>query len=67
MDYAISSDIGQTWRNNWQQTISNMSSGEPIVPNSAGITIFSVPKYGYVIDATLSSTSADDQASLAVY
>ena len=46
MDYAVSYDLGETWQNNWQQTISNMSAGEPIVPNSAGITVFSIPKYG---------------------
>lgn len=47
MDYARSYDLGVTWRNNWNQSIANLSAQVPIYPNSAGITIFSIPKYGY--------------------
>lgn len=46
MDYAFSRDLGATWLNNWNQEIANMAAQEPIVPVSAGITIFSIPKYG---------------------
>lgn len=47
MDYAFSRDLGVTWLNNWNQQIANTHAQEPIVPVSAGITIFSIPKYGY--------------------
>ncbi len=33
--------------NNWNQQIANSSAEEPILPVSAGITVFSIPKYGY--------------------
>ena len=46
MDFAFSTDLGETWLNNWNQTIANMSAQEPIVPASAGIVIFGIPKYG---------------------
>lgn len=46
MDYSFSPDLGSTWLNNWNQTIANMTAQEPIVPASAGITIFGIPKYG---------------------
>ena len=48
MDYAVSYDLGTTWHNTWNQTIANLSEQVPIYPNTAGITIFSIPKYGYV-------------------
>lgn len=48
MDYAFSPNLGEVWQNNWKQPIANTSAQEPIVPVSAGITIFSIPKYGYV-------------------
>ena len=48
MDYAVSYDLGATWHNTWNQTIANLSEQVPIYPNTAGITIFSIPKYGYV-------------------
>ncbi|KAL5480449.1 hypothetical protein ACEPAI_1719 [Sanghuangporus weigelae] len=50
MDYAISYDLGRTWRNNWNQTIANMSEQSPIDPTAAGITIFSIPKYGGILN-----------------
>ncbi|OSC98641.1 hypothetical protein PYCCODRAFT_1439153 [Trametes coccinea BRFM310] len=50
MDFAYSKDVGATWLNNWNQTIADMSSQEPIVPASAGITIFSIPKYGGILN-----------------
>lgn len=46
MDFAYSDDLGTTWYNNWNQAIANLSSQEPVLPVSAGITIFSIPKYG---------------------
>lgn len=46
--YAYSPDRGRTWRNNWGQTIARVAESEPIVPTAAGITVFSIPKYGYV-------------------
>ncbi|KAL5514016.1 hypothetical protein ACEPAG_2777 [Sanghuangporus baumii] len=50
MDYAISYDLGRTWRNNWNQTIANLSEQSPIDPTAAGITIFSIPKYGGILN-----------------
>ena len=46
MDYAFSYDLGLTWKNNWNQTIANLSQEWPIIPTAAGITIFGIPKYG---------------------
>ena len=46
MDFAYSRDLGETWLNNWNQTIANMTTEQPIRPNSAGITMFGIPKYG---------------------
>ena len=46
MDYAYSQDLGVTWQNNWKQPIANTTAEVPIVPVSAGITIFGIPKYG---------------------
>ncbi|KAL5501074.1 hypothetical protein ACEPAH_9461 [Sanghuangporus vaninii] len=50
MDYAISYDLGKTWKNNWNQTIANTSRQSPIDPTAAGITIFSIPKYGGILN-----------------
>lgn len=47
MDYAFSKDLGLTWINNWGQQIANTQKQKAIVPVSAGITIFGIPKYGY--------------------
>lgn len=49
MDYAFSPDLGVTWLNTWGQQIADTRAEEPIVPVSAGITVFSIPKYGLVI------------------
>lgn len=48
MHFAYSPDLGISWLNNGQQQISNTTAQQPIVPVSAGITIFSIPKYGWV-------------------
>jgi len=50
MDFAYSTDLGTTWKNNWGQNIANMTANQPILPNSAGITIFSIPKYGGILN-----------------
>ncbi|KAI0631533.1 hypothetical protein C8Q77DRAFT_1127375 [Trametes polyzona] len=50
MDFAYSIDLGKTWLNNWNQTIANLTTQQPIVPVSAGITIFSIPKYGGILN-----------------
>ncbi|KAH8105273.1 hypothetical protein BXZ70DRAFT_887078 [Cristinia sonorae] len=50
MDYAFSPDLGVTWQNNWGQHIANTSNDEPIRPVSAGITIFSIPKFGGILN-----------------
>jgi len=50
MDYASSPDIGYTWRNTWSQQISDLSAQQPIFPTSAGITVFSIPKYGGILN-----------------
>ena len=46
LNFAFSPDLGETWENNWNQTVANMTAEEPIVPVSAGIVIFGIPKYG---------------------
>lgn len=48
MDYAFSPDLGVTWLNNWNQVIGNLADSSPILPASPGITIFSIPKFGFV-------------------
>ncbi|KAH9895855.1 hypothetical protein C8Q73DRAFT_689790 [Cubamyces lactineus] len=50
MIFAFSTDLGETWLNNWNQTVANMTAQQPIVPVSAGITIFSIPKYGGILN-----------------
>lgn len=53
--FAQSPDLGRTWFNNWGQPIANLSAElssddqTSIFPTSAGITVFSIPKYGYVV------------------
>jgi len=42
--YAYSTDHGFTWHNNWGQQIANTSAQQPILPESAGVTVFSIPK-----------------------
>ena len=46
MNFAYSPDFGFTWHNNWGQTIANLTDQVPIVPASAGITMFGIPKFG---------------------
>ncbi|KAI0065217.1 hypothetical protein BV25DRAFT_1880942 [Artomyces pyxidatus] len=50
MDFSSSPDVGRTWVNNWGQTIARIAENSPIVPASAGITIFSIPKYGGILN-----------------
>ncbi|KAA1470785.1 hypothetical protein DENSPDRAFT_858561 [Dentipellis sp. KUC8613] len=50
MDFAYSPDLGQTWLNNWGQEIANMKGQSPILPVSAGITMFGIPKYGGILN-----------------
>ena len=49
LNFAFSTDLGETWQNTWDQTIGNMTAEKPILPVSAGIVIFGIPKYGLVI------------------
>ncbi|KIJ31449.1 hypothetical protein M422DRAFT_185901 [Sphaerobolus stellatus SS14] len=64
MDFGYSMDLGITWQNNWGQTIANMTSSEPIFPNSAGITIFGIPKYGGILNQE--AQTVDDQRRIHV-
>ncbi|KAI0085218.1 hypothetical protein BDY19DRAFT_452721 [Irpex rosettiformis] len=50
LNFAYSHDVGYTWFNNWNQQIANTSSQVPIVPVSAGITVFGIPKYGGILN-----------------
>ncbi|KAK7471035.1 hypothetical protein VKT23_002450 [Stygiomarasmius scandens] len=57
LNFAYSSDLGFTWHNNWGQLIAEMgvnTSTEnpdiPIVPVSAGITMFGIPKFGGILN-----------------
>ena len=49
LDYAFSTDLGTTWKNNWGQKIADLQEKQPIVPVYAGITVFGIPKFGYVV------------------
>ena len=60
MDYAYSRDLGVVWTNTWGQQIANTTAQEPILPNSAGITIFSIPKYGYVMSGSMDGLTGAD-------
>ena len=57
MDSATIPDFGRNWFNTWNQPIANVSSGAPILPNSPGITVFSIPKYGFVHVSLLMCTA----------
>ncbi|KAI0070434.1 hypothetical protein K474DRAFT_1608722 [Panus rudis PR-1116 ss-1] len=59
LDYAYSSDLGETWQNNWGQQIANPNTEQPIVPVSAGITIFSIPKYGGILNQETQTIDSD--------
>ncbi|KAF8063369.1 hypothetical protein FPV67DRAFT_1506236 [Lyophyllum atratum] len=50
LDYSFSPDLGYTWMNNWQQSVGNPAQEIPIQPISAGITIFSIPKFGGILN-----------------
>ncbi|KAI0739434.1 hypothetical protein C8Q80DRAFT_1274495 [Daedaleopsis nitida] len=50
LNFAYSTDLGSTWLNNWNQNIANMSTNQPILPSSAGITIYGIPKYGGILN-----------------
>ena len=62
MDYAFSKDLGVTWINNWGQQIANTGKQQAIVPVSAGITIFGIPKYGYVYRSLREVCSVTNQS-----
>ncbi|THH14195.1 hypothetical protein EW146_g6107 [Bondarzewia mesenterica] len=64
MDFASSPDLGRTWINTWGQTISNMTEEKPILPSSAGITVFSIPKYGGILNQE--SQTVDDEGRVHV-
>lgn len=55
--YAYSADRGRTWKNNWGQAVAR--DGESIVPSAAGVTVFSIPKYGYVLIVCVSDRRLD--------
>ncbi|PSR74487.1 hypothetical protein PHLCEN_2v9784 [Hermanssonia centrifuga] len=59
MDYAYSHNLGETWMNNWNQQIANSSAEEPILPVSAGITVFSIPKYGGILNQEAQTIDAE--------
>ncbi|TBU45349.1 hypothetical protein BD309DRAFT_1017869 [Dichomitus squalens] len=50
LNFAFSPDLGETWQNNWNQTIANLTAEQPILPVSAGIVIFGIPKYGGILN-----------------
>ncbi|TDL16302.1 hypothetical protein BD410DRAFT_795503 [Rickenella mellea] len=50
LNYAFSADLGKTWQNNWGQAISNVPLQQPIVPASAGIVMFGIPKFGGILN-----------------
>ncbi|GJE93615.1 BNR repeat-containing protein [Phanerochaete sordida] len=58
MDYASSADLGTTWTNTWGQPIANCTAGAPILPNSPGITVFSIPKYGGILNQEAQAVDA---------
>ena len=46
LNFASSPDFGKNWLNTWGQPIANVTDGVPVVPASAGIVVFGIPKYG---------------------
>ncbi|EGO23046.1 hypothetical protein SERLADRAFT_471713 [Serpula lacrymans var. lacrymans S7.9] len=50
MNFVFSPDLGFTWQNNWNQTICNTTAEAPVLPISAGITIFTIPKYSGILN-----------------
>ncbi|EEB97372.1 hypothetical protein MPER_03321 [Moniliophthora perniciosa FA553] len=50
LSYAYSPNAGFTWHNNWGQKIADMKSDTPVLPVSAGIVVFGIPKYGGILN-----------------
>ncbi|KZT20695.1 hypothetical protein NEOLEDRAFT_1140404 [Neolentinus lepideus HHB14362 ss-1] len=56
-----------TWKNNWGQVVGNLSASdiplnaEPIVPASAGIVMFGIPKYGGILNQEAQTVDRDDR------
>ncbi|EPQ53231.1 hypothetical protein GLOTRDRAFT_140106 [Gloeophyllum trabeum ATCC 11539] len=54
-----------TWKNNWGQMVGNLSASdvpldaEPILPNSAGIVMFGIPKYGGILNQEAQTVDRD--------
>ncbi|TFK51516.1 hypothetical protein OE88DRAFT_1680346 [Heliocybe sulcata] len=67
LNYAYSPPGAQllSWKNNWGQVIGNLSASdipldaEPIVPASAGIVMFGIPKYGGILNQEAQTVDRD--------
>ncbi|KAI0795808.1 hypothetical protein C8Q75DRAFT_791033 [Abortiporus biennis] len=69
MDYAWSPNLGQTWLNTWGQQIALLSNtsdensgdaaDDSILPTSPGITVFSIPKYGGILNQESQTVDSD--------
>lgn len=69
--FAQSPDLGRTWFNTWGQPVADLAADlsldeqTPIFPTSAGVTVFSIPKYGCALH-TLSLNSKLGDSALTV-
>ncbi|KAE9402911.1 hypothetical protein BT96DRAFT_879125 [Gymnopus androsaceus JB14] len=61
MDFAYSRDLGYTWHNTWGQTIANLTIQSPILPNSPGITVFSIPKFSGILNQEAQVIDSSDR------
>ncbi|KAI0312367.1 hypothetical protein OF83DRAFT_1146529 [Amylostereum chailletii] len=61
MDFAMSPDVGRTWVNTWGQLVANTTQESPILPVSAGITVFGIPKYGGILNQEAQTIDSEDR------
>ncbi|KAF5391695.1 hypothetical protein D9757_002530 [Collybiopsis confluens] len=61
LNFGYSPDLGSTWHNNWGQTIANLKDQVPIVPASAGIIMFGIPKFGGILNQEAQTLDQQDR------
>ncbi|KAF9069004.1 hypothetical protein BDP27DRAFT_1421429 [Rhodocollybia butyracea] len=61
MNFAYSPDLGYTWHNNWGQIIGDLKTQVPIVPASAAITMFGIPKFGGILNQEAQTLDSQDR------
>ncbi|VDB84608.1 unnamed protein product [Peniophora sp. CBMAI 1063] len=61
LNFASSPDFGRTWLNTWGQPVANVTDGVPVVPASAGIVVFGIPKYGGILNQEAQAVDNQDR------